>query len=714
MTVRKLVAALIAGAGVLYAAGSAALGLGNVVEQSAVGAPLRIRIQLIGASPALDTECLRLAPGLSQDLPWVHQARLAIERGAAGTSLIVSSARPAYHPILMLGIESGCEGSLRREYTLLLPPNTALAAAVAPKVTAEERPLPPVRPVAKAPAAPSLVQLAREQFPGSRAARRRFIAAARKSAPDLFPNRASLSAPLPAGASLDIERLRKIAAKAPPKRSKPRPARTETPPAVNKVTKPRAKPKLAKAPAPAQAPAADATPVLQPAPGRKSDRLMLFGGEPKANLKLSFTLSSAGRIGATTDEQRERLRREQRLIMTLDEKIMTQMELASRIAELEQLQARLLQESERLDSLAGGPTPPVPDAATVDTTAAGADTTQPSGSVASVEAPAPAAPAQTSLGLDPEQDWQLIAAGVGVLSLTALLALLWRRRREAEYEEVELSPLGPESEIGEPAPDAEVPAQSQLETMAGAKTEAQPPPSADEDPEARFADLEEPEASMDFAPLDWTPPADDLSAQAPAPLAEEELVDEHDSAVELADIMMSFGRVQGAAQTLAEFIRHNPKQGVSPWLKLLDVYRTAGMQTEFEALTKQLNSTFNVKVVSWEDFDAKLMASETLENMPHIVSKLEKRWSTRECQVYLHELLRDNRDGARQGFPIAVVDEILCLLSVLNELVGPFRPQPGDFDDEPAAWPEEDGTQKEAAKGKIETGSLDIDLDLGD
>jgi pilus assembly protein FimV len=150
-------------------------------------------------------------------------------------------------------------------------------------------------------------------------------------------------------------------------------------------------------------------------------------------------------------------------------------------------------------------------------------------------------------------------------------------------------------------------------------------------------------------------------------------IEEHDSAVELAEIMMSFGRIQGAAQTLADFIRANPKQAVKPWIKLLEVYKTAGMRMEFDALTAQLNKTFNIKPVTWDDFDAALRAPDSLELLPHIRQRLIETWGTRDCQVYLHSLLRDNREGTRQGFALAIVDEILGLLAILESRIGHYR-----------------------------------------
>lgn len=174
-----------------------------------------------------------------------------------------------------------------------------------------------------------------------------------------------------------------------------------------------------------------------------------------------------------------------------------------------------------------------------------------------------------------------------------------------------------------------------------------------------------------------------LSTNAPTTLMQVDGEDEHNSAIELAEIMMSFGRVQGAAQTLADFIRANPKQAVKPWMKLLEVYRVANMQMEFEALTAQLNKTFNVQPVRWDDFDITRSAQDSLESHDHIRLQLCTLWGTPACQAYLHHLLRDNRQGTRQGFPLAIIDEILLLLGILEQHLGPYRPNHAEATEPP-------------------------------
>ena len=184
------------------------------------------------------------------------------------------------------------------------------------------------------------------------------------------------------------------------------------------------------------------------------------------------------------------------------------------------------------------------------------------------------------------------------------------------------------------------------------------------------------EAAANVPATSPPPPRADLDfdAEVTSPLiVNEEIVEEHDSAVELADIMISFGRVQGAAETLSDFIRANPRQSVAPWVKLMEVYRLADMRIEFDALARQLNKTFNVKTVTWDNFDEARKMAGGLEQLPHAIDQLVALWGTTECQAYLDKMLRDNRDGTRQGLSLGIIDDILMLWSVLEDRLGRFR-----------------------------------------
>ncbi len=187
-----------------------------------------------------------------------------------------------------------------------------------------------------------------------------------------------------------------------------------------------------------------------------------------------------------------------------------------------------------------------------------------------------------------------------------------------------------------------------------------------------------PESGAAPSVLDWSAHDETPKPAAPkvGPNAEPNR-EEHKSAVELADIMMSFGRMHGAAETLAEFIRGNPRQAVTPWLKLLEVYRAAGLRIEFDTIAKELNKTFNVNVVTWQNYDELRASTTRIEDLPHIARALQESWRTPACQLYLQQLLRDNREGTRAGFPFTVIDEILLLAAILDDELGPCTAAPG-------------------------------------
>ncbi len=395
-----------------------------------------------------------------------------------------------------------------------------------------------------------------------------------------------------------------------------RPPPMATPRSAAAMSSPEAPRKELARTAPTRRPAAGRPP---PPAASESDRLMLGAGVPFPDdrLRLSTELESFGRIGSTSDAEREQLRREQNVLMAVDRTIVAQLELNERIRQLEDAQRRMAEQA-RAEA---GATPDAGDAA----------------------------------GAKPDSDereWLYLAAMLAGLSLLLAVALLALRRRTNRTIEINESAgageaAAPLSKI-EPAESAEAPA-----TMAQSGSEPSISDSAAELRGAEGAVVAEPQPAV--------------------LLPDEEAAEEHESAIELAEIMMGFGRVQGAAETLAEFIQSNPKKSVTPWLKLLEVYRAAGLRSDFDALARQLNKTFNVKSVTWDTFDEARAASKSIEQMPHLAKTLTDLWGTPACQAYLEKLLRDNRDGTREGFPLSAIDEILVLAAILEEELGPYR-----------------------------------------
>lgn len=172
-----------------------------------------------------------------------------------------------------------------------------------------------------------------------------------------------------------------------------------------------------------------------------------------------------------------------------------------------------------------------------------------------------------------------------------------------------------------------------------------------------------PVAAVDI-PLDATSVADDRSTAVNVDF------NDGNSALELAEIMLSFGRIRGAAETLAMHIEENSPDNIQPWTMLLDLYRRADMPGEFESLAATMRGRFNVRVPSWDESTAPVSGLKSLEDYAHIVWRITNCWGEQECMDYLNELVHDNRAGNRSGFPLEVIEEIALLMRTLEEGYG--------------------------------------------
>lgn len=176
-------------------------------------------------------------------------------------------------------------------------------------------------------------------------------------------------------------------------------------------------------------------------------------------------------------------------------------------------------------------------------------------------------------------------------------------------------------------------------------------------------------AALGAETIDSNPPA---RGTDPAMAGNQE--DKDKSAVELAEIMVSFGRLQEATDTLAEYVQKEGPGQVQPWLMLLDLYRRGDRPREFGILARRIRDKFNVHVPAWSDIgEAESDGPDALERYPHIVEYLTRTWGQQNCLDYLRSLLQDNRSGERQGFSRDVVEEIDLLVGVLENGYG-LRP----------------------------------------
>ena len=339
--------------------------------------------------------------------------------------------------------------------------------------------------------------------------------------------------------------------------------------------------------------------------------------------------------------------------------------------------------------------------------------------VRGIPAPRPAAPVTPA---EAETDIGSLATGAALATLL-LLPLFWFTRRKAaagaeappRTEPPHAAPVEPPppEEIAATSQPAETPPQKFAQTIdlplesapavtvdtarepeatatsevipAAVEVNATPAPVTEAAPAEPAPEVTEaPPPPAEIPPIEFSLEDEDpetvARANARVPVPRKPNRDQHvperrqeiaiEPTLQLAEIMLSMGMTQGAAQTLIEYTEANPRQAVYHWLKLLAIYRDTGQRKDFEETAEKLRKFFNIQAAGTTGGDPG--EAPTLEGFPRVAEQIVQLWSQpEECQAYLRQLLEDNRNGSRIGFPQSVAEEFLLLGEILKVHASP-------------------------------------------
>ncbi len=211
---RVRLAAAVAGLlGALMPLSPAAVGLGPITQQSALGNSLRVVVPVtLAAGEDVPSECFKLAPAQrdADGIPQILFGRVSVERTPSGPQLVITSPRPVNDPVVRVTIQAGCETSMRREYTLFMDPpaieTPVVAAESAPReVVAAPQPQPAARSSARAAGTAATRRASGSAARQRRAPERR--GAGRKAAPPKGRAAAKPAPKRPPAAAADRPRL---------------------------------------------------------------------------------------------------------------------------------------------------------------------------------------------------------------------------------------------------------------------------------------------------------------------------------------------------------------------------------------------------------------------------------------------------------------------------------------------------------------------------
>ena len=144
---------------------------------------------------------------------------------------------------------------------------------------------------------------------------------------------------------------------------------------------------------------------------------------------------------------------------------------------------------------------------------------------------------------------------------------------------------------------------------------------------------------------------------------------EHLKVEEISDVMqeaefwMSLNDPHRAMEILEPYANLEAPDSPMPWLYLLDLYRGTGEQLKYTILQGKMTRVFNARIPLWDE-DGDITDGRTLEDFPHVVEQICKHWESDEIFDYLESLIYNKREEMREGFDLAVYQDIMMLMAM--------------------------------------------------
>ena len=198
--------------------------------------------------------------------------------------------------------------------------------------------------------------------------------------------------------------------------------------------------------------------------------------------------------------------------------------------------------------------------------------------------------------------------------------------------------------------------------------------------EPALGDVVVPEASMDtkdggepLAVVDVLLPTvpgalpdDPKTSVSPLAIARDVSVDELIDLDQQVEFFMVLGQEESAIDVLESYIRVSGASTPMPFLKLLELYRHAGLRADYERTRMNFNLQFNAHAPLWE---ANPEHGHALEDYPGVIERIQALWRQplKAMGVIERSLMR--QDAESYTFDLPAYRELFLLYLVLKDLL---------------------------------------------
>lgn len=142
--------------------------------------------------------------------------------------------------------------------------------------------------------------------------------------------------------------------------------------------------------------------------------------------------------------------------------------------------------------------------------------------------------------------------------------------------------------------------------------------------------------------------------------------EDNSSIMEDADVFIEHGRPALAIQLLQNHLIDSPSESPAIWLKLLNLLSKDGTETEYDSAVVECNKHFNIKAAKYGNNSAS--DGTSIEDYPHIVSRLEGVWGSPYAIGFLNDLIFNKRSQPREGLDQGAFNDLFFLKNIAKNL----------------------------------------------
>ncbi|MDP3088444.1 MAG: hypothetical protein Q8M99_09710 [Methylotenera sp.] len=140
----------------------------------------------------------------------------------------------------------------------------------------------------------------------------------------------------------------------------------------------------------------------------------------------------------------------------------------------------------------------------------------------------------------------------------------------------------------------------------------------------------------------------------------------HESVVDDANVFIEHGRPTLAIQLLQNHLIEAPAESPAIWFKLLNLLAKEGSETDYDEAVVECNKYFNIKAAKFGDTSS--IDNSSIEDYPHIVSRLEGVWGSQYAVAFLNDVIYNKRSQPREGLEQGAFDDLFFLKTIARHL----------------------------------------------